>query len=238
MISGLMIAPSEPVLLRALGKSSSLPEQFGLDALWSEKNVGGLIGIQRKEISDMLASVQDGRLARELQKIRNVKVAYLVIEGRMRWSTDNRLLMPANYSHLTRAMWRGMLRTCQHYGLFLEFTDDVADTVCLIEEIAKWSAKEDHSLLTRRPNPNKSMWGTVDDEDWELHVLQSIEGIGHKQAKAIRDHFGRLPLAWTVTEKELKGVHGLGPKRIQAMFKGIRAVSEPEVVDNLTGIPA
>jgi ERCC4-type nuclease len=49
--------------------------------------------------------------------------------------------------------------------------------------------------------------------------LQGFDGIGPELAERIVDHFGRVPLSWTVGEGELAKVKGLGKKKVAKMVK-------------------
>ena len=60
-MSRLIVAPTEPLQLRAIAdRVHMLPESYGCDVLVF---AGGLkIGVQRKELRDMLASLDDGSI--------------------------------------------------------------------------------------------------------------------------------------------------------------------------------
>src|SRR5512139_620381 len=87
----MMIAPTEPAALRALGTVKLTPERFGVDIMWGS-TVTGLCGIQRKEISDFFASMTDGRLAKERAQMQGLDLRVLVIEGRPMWTTEGVLV--------------------------------------------------------------------------------------------------------------------------------------------------
>jgi hypothetical protein len=52
--------------------------------------------------------------------------------------------------------------------------------------------------------------------------LQGIPNIGPGVAGAVFDHFGRVPLRWDVTEKDMMGVAGVGKKRVEQMMAALR----------------
>jgi ERCC4-type nuclease len=210
-----LVSPSEPQLIKAMGRVSSVPETRGADVMWFSAT-SGLCGIQRKTTEDLIGSIHNGRLNEELAKMVNLALAVLVVEGRPRWTTDGQLLH--RYIRFTRAAYRSILRSVQLRGILVDHSDDTADTVVLIESIAKWSEKGEHRSLDRRPKPQSTPehWGKITNRTWASHLLQSVPGIGPVQANAIFDHFGsRLPVGLTVTEKELLEVKGLGPGRVR-----------------------
>lgn len=220
-----LISPAERSHhIKALGRNSAVPEQHGADILWWDDTIKGFVGVQRKAVPDLVASVGDGRLAKEVAQLMTVKVAVLIIEGRPRWTTDGHL--SASYTRWSRTAHRSLVRSIQGRGIFVEMSDSTADTAKLIIEIAAWVHKGDHTSLDRRPNPNPNPWGVVNDEAWGCHLLQSVPGIGPKQAKAIWDHFdGKLPIGLTVSREELLKVKGLGKGKADQLMKSFGSLA-------------
>lgn len=218
----LFVAPTEPPALRALGKTSSLPERYGVDVLTASR-VRGLCGIQRKEFKDFLASVDDGRLTRELNQMRELKTAVLLIEGRPRWSVDGGLLDRwRSGNRWTKTALRNYLRSVQDRGVWVEYTDDLVDTIASVRSFVDWCAKTNHKSSSTRP-AFKGTWGTPDDREFAVWVLQSLTpGLGPTRAGAIFDAFGRLPLRWDVDAKEMLGVKGIGKVQVERLFKAVR----------------
>lgn len=219
-----LIAPSEPPLIKSLGTVSSVPERHGADILWGEPAVKGLVGIQRKEISDLVASIHDGRIQKEIHQLTTCSLSFLAVEGKPHWSTEGQLM--SQFTNWTRSQHRSFLRSVQMRGVMVEFTDNTADTVALVEEIRRWAAKKEHLSLDRRPKPDRVAWGMSNDKAWGCHVLQSVEGIGPKQAEAIWDHCGRLPFGLTLTPADLAKIPGIGPKRVQSLVRAFGEIPQ------------
>lgn len=210
----MLVAPSEPRTIKLLGQVSSLPEKRGADLIFPAHST--LVCVQRKEISDLIASVQDGRLAKEIQQLRSAGLAVLIIEGRLRWSSEG-LLMNRDYGQpWTRTAHRNLLRSVQQQGVWVDSSEDVADTVSAVLELQEWVLKPKHQSLLRRPGPI-SPWGKAGNEDWEAWLLQGLDGVGPELAARIVKKFGGAPLQWRVTEKELMEVDGIGPKKARQM---------------------
>lgn len=216
MTSSLLIAPTEPELIKTLGTVSSTPERYGADILWMDRAVGGLIGVQRKEVSDLINSVQDGRLAKEIVQLRAVHLPVLIVEGSPHWTVDGALVH--KYTRWTRTQHHSLLRSVQQRGIIVEYTSSTAETVARVEDIVRWAAKDDHNSLDRRPKPSPDDWGKISDKAWALHLLQSVPGIGPKQAELIWDTFGRAPIVLDCTREELLAIRGLGPKKVAAIL--------------------
>lgn len=221
----MLIAPTEPLPIRALGRIHSLPEKRGVDVLFPAG--GRMVGIQRKEIHDLVASVHDGRLHREAQMIGGcladgrLGVAVLVVEGRPTWTIDGEWVEQG--WRWTRRQHRGLLWSVRAKGIWVETTADVHDTADLCRDLEKWAAKDRHSSLDRRPGPT-GLWGKATTRDYALHVLQGFDGVGPELAGRIVDHFGRLPIGWLVSASELEEISGIGKVKAKKL---IGALEQP-----------
>lgn len=230
----MLIAPTEPIALKALGKVSSTPEKHGVDIMIGTPH--GIMGIQRKELTDFFNSVNDGRLAREYPLMSTLTVAVLLIEGRQRWSTEGLLLNysdPMSRKQWTRDQFRSYMLSVQARGVWVVETDDLMDTVTWIKNFERWANKASHHSLLARPKPQVP-WGKPENRDWNIFLAQSFPGIGPVQAERILDHFGGvLPIGWTCTRAELASAPGIGKTRLEALWSALppnpHAPPEPEV---------
>jgi ERCC4-type nuclease len=213
----LLVAPTEPPVLKALGKVSSTPERWGCDFL-SIGGKGGKVGVQRKRWDDLVASTADGRLAKEVQQMGRRVQGLLIVEGAPVWGPDGRMVKQWGGRDWTRQGWEGLLWSVQDAGVKVAFTRGLDETAERIEWWVKW-ANSDHRVLRTRAGRPGSIWGTPGDREWGAWLLQGFDGIGPELADRIVDHFGRVPLGWTVGEKELAGVKGLGKKKVAKMVK-------------------
>jgi ERCC4-type nuclease len=217
----IFVAPSEhDTHIKALAdRVSNLPEQYGCDIIWRAQDQWW--GIQRKEVKDFFASVQDGRLAVELAQMRgNLAIPLVVIEGRMNWSADD-ILMHSTYGQtITRQMFHGMLFGITYEGANVFFTDSTKHTAGLVRHLSVWSRKDSHNSMRRRPGAEaSSMWGKASNEDWARHLLQGFPGIGPAVADAITRHFGRVPLRWDCEPADLVRIPGIGKVRAKALIE-------------------
>lgn len=220
MIMDFLVAPTEPATLREMGATTLLPERYGCDVMWRAH--GKWWGVQRKEIKDFIASVLDGRLAKEVGQMRGrVVMPMVVIEGRPMFSESGMMLR--HYGRpIGKAAYEGMLFSLAHEGVAVMHARDTADTASMIRNLAAWSVKDSHTSLLRRPGPEPvTMWGGAGNEDWAKHLLMGFQGIGPVQAAAIVAHFHGVPLAWMCTEGELRAVKGIGPKRAAVLVAAL-----------------
>jgi len=219
----ILVSPTEHDLLPVLGgkaMSHSLPEQHGADVLIVAAGQGKM-AIQRKAFpDDLLASLDDGRLARELALLSRTECPVLIVEGRPQWTADGHL-MASWASRWTRQQLRNLLRSVWlTHGVMVEHTDDINDTADSVIELDKWFRKKVHrSLLARPKQAARDSWGTRREDDVMKFLLQGFPGIGTVLADAILERFGRVPLSWSCNLDELRSVPGIGEKRAKELWE-------------------
>lgn len=227
----MIIAPTEPPTLRAIGTVGMFPEQHGCDISFVAR--AKMIGIQRKEIRDLFASVEEGRLQRQMDMMTNLDEAYLIVEGEPRWSTDGKLLGKRYGSRTwTEDAYTGVLLGVQHRGLHVLHTKDLPGTIRRVQYLEAWHLKESHSMLgpAVRSGPTTLFGSTPTHREFAVHVLQSLPGVGIKMAQAIFDRYG-LPIALTITAEDLMKVDGIGKAKAG---KIVRALEDKAASEKIT----
>lgn len=213
----ILVAPSEPPMLKKVGKSSSVPEKYGVDFMWSTGT--GLAGAQRKELGDLIASLRDGRLSKEMGQMKQLTWAALIVEGHGKWTRDGSLV--SRYKHFTKKHLVGVMSSVQADGVRLYVTSSLSDTASLIPMLADWTGKPDHGGLVGREPMTKDRWGSSSSRDFGVFLLTGLPGVGPKTAAAIWDRFGKVPFSWDVTDEELLEVDGVGKGTVEKMRKAI-----------------
>lgn len=225
----LLVAPSEhevQKVLRLLDGSirwtiSSLPEKHGCD--FFVLNPNGIVGFQRKTLPDLVASLNDGRLHYELGQLESsatVSTAFIIIESKLTRTTSGELVEAA----ISFDALRSVIAKCHSRGIGYIPSIGLDDTVRAIQGVGKYLASSGVDSL-HRPKQLKDEWGTVGSNAYALFLLQSFPGVGPKQAKAIYDHFGYVPIGWTVTVAELMAVKGIGRKTAESLIAALRLES-------------
>ena len=213
----LLISPTEPTEIKRLGRTSSKPEKYGADILWFAHRLK--FGVQRKQFpGDFLASLYDDRLYKEMAQMKALDRGILVLEGYGDWTDDGHLIDRRRFTK--RQMFNLINSVAFEHGVPVTRVRNVNETVQAVTSFYAWSEKVDHRSLETRPNPG-SMWGKATSREWQLHVLQSFEGVGPKQAAAILDHFGKVPIRWEVTAKELMEVKGIGKMTAEKLMRAL-----------------
>jgi ERCC4-type nuclease len=190
-------------------RSSGWPERVGLDYCWTDAH-GGWQGCQRKEIRDLIASMRDDRLRRELGQMRSwVDVPVIVVEGRIGWTSDGEMTTGAWGQNLTRKQWNGLLLGLQGEGVHVVMCSNAEATARYVVDAFVWHQKPEHGSL-RTVVKVSGDWGTATNREFQIGLLAGIPGLGMKRAKAIVEHFDGVPWQWAVTAKELMEVEGIG----------------------------
>lgn len=215
MTIGILVAPTEPTLLKQLGRSSSVPEKHGVDVLVPSLH----LGVQRKQVNDLVASMSGDRLAKEMLQMKQLAVKALVIEGKFHWNADGEWMN--GFQRFTLKQYRGLLYSVQRLGVMVVETRDLRDTCREIGHLIRWVSKTEHRSLETRPKHLISKWGTRDDADFQMWLLQGLDGIGPKQAREIVKWYGRVPMLWDTTVDELMKVPGIGKGRAEKMLRAL-----------------
>jgi ERCC4-type nuclease len=196
---------------------STLPERYGCDVAWPAN--GQWWGVQRKEIKDFIASVQDGRLAKEIGQMRQTVMPTVVLEGRVRFTAG--MLDGVYGKGVTEQQYRGMVYSLARQGVVLLRSEDQRGTAAEVKYLYAWSQKDRHGGLMKRPGPTHQ-WGKADNRDFQEHFLMGLPGVGPELAGRIIDRFGGVPMACTVTGEELMTVDGIGKQKAAALYQALR----------------
>jgi ERCC4-type nuclease len=218
------ISPTEHQLLNHY-RVSSLCEQHGCDIMLlvnpRSRTDRKRIGVQRKQVSDLLASMADGRLNYEVRQMGNLTAKVLIVEGVMRYTNDGVLVESLGWGKpWTKAAITSLLFSARAKGLWVVHTDSIEHTIEMIEMLAAWWGKDKHTSLDTRPGPVSFFGTSVSDKEWGTYMLQSLPGVGPELAKRIYELYG-VPWSWDIGVEELMMVEGVGEKRAIAMLKAL-----------------
>lgn len=209
-LTEILVSPAERPPITNLGQTSSLCEQLGSDILFDSKH--GLVGIQRKATLDLVASVRDGRLGKELIQMQSLKLKFLIVEGQPQWDGQGNLM--SDHANWNVRQHMGVLLSVQTKGVLVLTSRNALDTCAVVEYLVKWCEKDDHvSSLIARPGPTKNGWGDLSSEDTAIHVMTGFPGISTELAKRIFVAFGRVPCRHDLDSIDLESIPGIGPKR-------------------------
>jgi ERCC4-type nuclease len=201
----ILVSPTERPPFPSIGTVSSAPEKWGVDFLMHTKR--GMVGVQRKALPDLVASLNDGRVAREIIDMRELDIGIWMIEGMPKWSTDGQLMQ--SRVTFTRERLMGFNLSIQSQGYWVMITEDREDSARSLLLLESWMETE-HKSLHQRPNP-QGVFGTPTSKEWLVHFIQGLPGIGHDRARAIAQFYDRSPITLRAGV-DLSEIPGIGRK--------------------------
>ena len=219
----LIVSPTEPARIRALGITDLLPEDYGADILFASPT--GIVVVQRKTIPDLIASMRDNRLASQIPLLQQADHPILLVEGRPVFTDEGHLLSDRTQFH--RIGWYGVCLSLQFaHGIHLITTDSMDDTIAWLKYAPSWFDKPEHTGLLSRSKPTDNL-GHMTPRDFAIAVLQCFPGFGPTIATRVYDFFGRVPLIPSpgIDATKLAQVPGVGKTRAQAFMRALEEVA-------------
>ena len=202
--------------------------------------------IERVTNSGLLADIESGRMVEKLEGCaEDADIALLLIEGLILPARDGSTLLQKegytfNYydlkgSHFPEGADLRMTfrRVNWHFHSVAEFLTSVSlrwvhkweftlspsETAERLKELDEYFSKgfDQHLLHLQRSRPFDMKRG----DSLHEYILTGFPGIGLERAKAIIECFGALPLRWTVDEKQLSRVEGIGKVTARKLIEAL-----------------
>ena len=155
------------------------------------------IGIERKNTEDFLSSLIDGKLFKQIQRLRDsYSRPILILEG-------EDLFTHRNINH--NAIYGSLASISVDYGIPIMTTKDELETAKLLSVIANREQKEEKKVVAIRGE--KTQMSLYERQQFFVEGLPNISGI---LAKRLLIHFGSIRDIANATEEELQEVDGIG----------------------------
>lgn len=212
----MLVSAQEPKDFLVLGERSSLPEDFGADYLCFPR--GNVVGIQRKECSDLVASANDDRMCRLMNQMKELHRGWLLVEGNFKWNHDG-VATKRGCEGFTKARYDDILYSAQANNIWVATSTGIQDSIRAMRQIERFMTHEVNDHLFVRPKP-RGLWGTWRDKDWSAHVLQAWPGMSTVRSVSLWDAHG-LPLRWSITQKEMEAVAGIGRGTADKLWRSL-----------------
>lgn len=180
-------------------------------------NNSNAIIFERKTLSDLCASIIDGRYRTQKSRMLNhydCKNIYYIIEGRVNWDDS---CEPGMFRIDKKALHGAIINTIMRDKISIFFTKDVQETLFLIKEIYTRVKKDPYLYFsinknnmcdvpddttvnsvaatgintTVTPTPHKKSASMTKMDCFKLQLCQ-IPGVSEKTATVIATHFGTL----------------------------------------------
>lgn len=161
------------------------------------------IVIERKDHSDFVSSIIDGRLFRQLHDMKkNFEKAVVIIEG-----SSNRMMSE-------NALKAAMARVVVDDGVSLITTKGIEDTAKTIFWIAKKEQEEEKRDVLFK-NSKKS----VSKSRIKQQIVAGLPGVSEVMSKRLLRHFKSVSGVFNASEEELMKVKGIGEMKAKALRK-------------------
>ncbi len=171
----------------------------------------GIAGIERKKIpSDLLASIEDGRLRRELIAMREeCDFSILLLHGKFRFKDD--ILYDGKHpTRWNRKGIRNMLRTLEWVeGCFIEYAVDNIELVDTVHELAEYLDDKSHFSLKGRPGIQK-IWAVPTKLEKIVHFYDGLPGIAAVRARALALRFPDPLQLYEASVDDISSIRGFG----------------------------
>ena len=170
---------------------------LGLDVEVKELKVADYIvggtAIERKTVSDFIASMKNGRLLRQLEELRQYESMLLIIEGidEQELYTDSEEVVGMHPNSV-----RGfLLSILLNYKVPVIFTKNYEDTARFISVLSRKKPKETPLNVTKK---------FLSMKEQAQYILEGFPGIGPKTAKKLLKKFKTIKNIINAPEEDLK----------------------------------
>ena len=166
------------------------------------------VGVERKIISDFVASLIDKRLFEQAQKMKeNFTQPMYIVEGNF-----EDIFKVRNVS--AQAIWGALISLIIDYKFPILFSSSPKETAELLAVIAKREQLDRKKGISVRTEIKPKSFS-----DQQQFFIEGLHGIGPNTAKALLKHFGTPAKIVSADAKELQKVEGVGEKRAELIRK-------------------
>ncbi|MDO9537872.1 MAG: DEAD/DEAH box helicase [Thermoplasmata archaeon] len=165
------------------------------------------VGVERKEIDDLMSSIMDGRLFQQVKALKRAyQVPLIIIEGEGLYTR-----------RLSADAIRGALASITvDFGVPIMFTANDMETAEFLLTLLKREVAEGRTPGIRGEK------GTMLIQERQQFILEGLPNISGTMAQRLLSHFGSVKAVLDASEKELIEVNGVG----KVIAKGIREAIE------------
>jgi ERCC4-type nuclease len=160
--------------------------------------VDGRLLFERKTLPDLVASIKDGRLFSQANRLANSdKLVALILEGTAADLTGSRMRR--------EAIQGALISLTLFLGIPLLRARNQVETVQLMLFAARQGRTVASGALPRKGRRYRGKKRT------QIHILQGLPGIGPQRAGLLLAHFGNIEAVVQASQEELQSVDGIGP---------------------------
>ena len=225
-MAAIVITTNEPKKIRNLFVDKvEIPMGWDM-CLYTE---AGVIGIERKKVpDDLLASVQDGRLNREILAMREeTQIQILLLHGRINYNPNGSLKTwrnrPQRYNWSRKGI-TNLLRTIRYVeGLYVEEAKNNAELVQLVYDLQLYFDQKHHLSIKSRPRIETS-WFLPSHAERVIYFYSGLPGIATIGAKKFYDKFPSPLELFGASVEQIAEISGIGKSTATSVHNFLRGV--------------
>ncbi len=155
------------------------------------------IGVERKEVDDFLQSLIDGKLFKQVSRLReSYSRPVLIIEG-------EGLLTKRNISH--NAIFGSIVSIIVDFGIPILTTKNALETADLLYVMAGREQRDEKKDVAIRGGKTP-----MSIKEKQQFLIEGLPNVSAVLAKRLLDHFGNVRDIVNASEEELKEINGIG----------------------------
>lgn len=185
--------------------------------------ISGDVGVERKEVSDFVNSLLDGRLFEQAKILKSsfIKPMYIV-EGDICRMFSARNVKP-------QAVWAALLSIILDWKIPVLFSSSPAETATLLAIAAKREQTDTKKEISVREQHKPKLLPEL-----QQFLLEGLPGVGPVAARALLKQFGAPSKILSADIKELQTAEGIGRKKAELIRKILDSgyKTEPVISDS------
>lgn len=155
------------------------------------------IGVERKSVDDFLESLIDGKLFKQVSRLRDAySRPILILEG-------EGLLTKRNISH--NAIFGSLVSIIVDFGIPIITTKDALETADFLHVMARREQREDKKAVAVRGEKT-----SMSLRERQQFMVEGLPNVSAVIAKRLLDRFGSVRDIVNASDEELQGVDGVG----------------------------
>jgi len=198
--------------------------RVSVDYVWnaSDGNVVEGVLVERKTVRDLIASVSDGRLERQLSIMTQFPHRFLLLHVKSLRDAQ----VSCVYANWTWERVLGVLRDVQYEGVPVEFVLGDEGVERSLVALYRWTGRDEHVSL-HRPSP-PVVTGMYMDPDYRAQVamFMCIPEVGEKGAVALREQFGSIKGVCNADPSVLRTVEWRSEKGRRQRLRNVSTIVE------------
>ena len=194
-------------VVRELSRKGLIVESQQLDC--ADYVLSDRLAVERKEVSDFIHSLMDGRLFSQLKMLKGAYInPILVIEGEGLFTMGG-----INQN----AIFGALASIISDFNISVIFTNDATETANLLTMMAR------REIAEGRPVGIRGEKVTMSQREQQQFIIEGLPGVSATLAQRLLAHFGSVKAIMDADEKQLCEVRGIGETIAKGIVETVRS---------------